>query len=331
LGCGWFSGVCNAVSKKVEQVKTAVVNTVDTVVQVATDVVNKGIDLVKDTVSDIKNTYNEVKKDVQDTGKKVVKNVSDKAHQAAHWVNEHKAQIAGIAAGILVGLACEAVTAGVGTIGCAALAGAVGSMVEYGVGKPRDQWSLGGFAKAGLIGGVTGALGGAAGKLLAKGVGLVAGKVIGKFGSRAAGAESAGARAATEGAEDASETFYRGMSNAEYAGLESSGGLSVRGESFVTQELGYVQQLAARHPNLYETIVKFEVRSGTRQTLIDAGARSPGRAVDDAGLGHLPLIQKGMKDVVHVKGELGAINFGLRPGSADIFNSRIISFGKLNE
>jgi hypothetical protein len=36
-----------------------------------------------------------------------------------------------------------------GSIGCAALAGAPGNMVEYGVGTPTSQWSLGGFAKAG--------------------------------------------------------------------------------------------------------------------------------------------------------------------------------------
>lgn len=44
---------------------------------------------------------------------------------------------------------------------------------------------------------------------------------------------------------------------------------------------------------------------------------------------HLPLIEKGVTYVVHVKGELGGINFGLRPGSADIFNSRILNFGRL--
>ncbi len=103
-----------------------------------------------------------------------------------------------------------------------------------------------------------------------------------------------------------------------------------RGESFVTQELRYVQQLAARHPDLYERIVRFEMAPGTRQTLMDAGARSPGRALEEAGLGHLPLIQKGMSNVVHVKGELGAINYGLRSGSVDIFNSRILRFFTIN-
>jgi hypothetical protein len=34
-------------------------------------------------------------------------------------------------------------------------------------------------------------------------------------------------------------------------------------------------------------------------------------------------------DVVHVKAEGDAINYGLRRGSAHIFNSRIINFGRL--
>jgi RHS repeat-associated protein len=201
MGCGWFSGLCKAVSHAASEVKQAVVSTVNTVVQVATDVVDKGVQLVKDTVSDIKNTYNEVKKDVVNTTKKVVHNVSDTAHKVGHWVNEHKAQIAGIAAGILVGVACEAITAGAGSIGCAALAGAVGNMVEYGVGTPTSQWSLGGFAKAGVIGAATGALGGAAGKLLGKAATSIGGKLIGRFARGAEGAEGAGGRAAAEGAE----------------------------------------------------------------------------------------------------------------------------------
>ncbi len=49
----------------------------------------------------------------------------------------------------------------------------------------------------------------------------------------------------------------------------------------------------------------------------------------EMGMGDMPSIEKGMTDVVHVKAELGAITYGLRPGSADIFNSRIAGFGEL--
>jgi hypothetical protein len=36
-----------------------------------------------------------------------------------------------------------------------------------------------------------------------------------------------------------------------------------------------------------------------------------------------------MTDVVHIKAEGTAINYGLRPGSVDIFNSRILNFEEL--
>jgi len=128
-------------------------------------------------------------------------------------------------------------------------------------------------------------------------------------------------------AEDAvggTETFYRGMSNAEYQGVQNSGGLSPRGESFVTQSLGYVQQLAARYPDLYQTIVRFDMAPGTVEALLAAGARGAGKLLDDSGLGNMQTIGKGMADVVHVKAERGAVTYGLRSGSADIFNSRIL-------
>ncbi|MGH3921276.1 MAG: RHS repeat-associated core domain-containing protein, partial [Pseudonocardiaceae bacterium] len=149
-----------------------------------------------------------------------------------------------------------------------------------------------------------------------------------------AGWAATGAKVGIKGADalkgiGATETFFRGMSKAEFQGLSRTGALSVRGESFVTQDLGYVQQLAARHPDLYETIVRFDMAPGTRQALVDAGARSPGRLLEESGLGHLPRIEKGMTDAVHIKGELGSINYGLRQGSANIFNRRILGFGEL--
>jgi RHS repeat-associated protein len=139
----------------------------------------------------------------------------------------------------------------------------------------------------------------------------------------------AGAGGAASDQLPATETFFRGMSSEELQGLQQSGQLSVRGESFVTQDVGYVRQLAERWPAKYPEVVKFDMEPGTRQALIDAGARSGGRLLDDAGFQDMPRIVKGASDVVHVKAEGAAINYGLRPGSADIFNSRIIDFGTL--
>lgn len=36
-----------------------------------------------------------------------------------------------------------------------------------------------------------------------------------------------------------------------------------------------------------------------------------------------------MTDAVHIKAELGAVTYGLRPGSVNIFNSRILGFEEL--
>lgn len=120
------------------------------------------------------------------------------------------------------------------------------------------------------------------------------------------------------------------MSRASFQKLPASGALSVtRGERFVSQDLGYVEQLAARHPEWDLTIVRFDMQLGTRDALIAAGARSAGNLLEQKGLGYLPMIQKGMTDVVYIKGEGRAINFGLRPGSVDIFNSRILHFEEL--
>jgi RHS repeat-associated protein len=124
-----------------------------------------------------------------------------------------------------------------------------------------------------------------------------------------------------------SQTFYRVMSGAEANAVNDAGGIALRtGESFVTQDLAYVQQLAARHPQLYSNLATFEMQEGTREALLSIGARNNAQVLIDAGLGDLPVIQRGMTNVVHVKGELEFINFGLRSGSVDAFNSRIINF-----
>jgi RHS repeat-associated protein len=213
MGCGIFAVVCNAVSTAASAVVSTVSTVVNTVQSAVSTVVNTAVSVVKNVVSNVATAAKNVANTVVSTTKAVVHQASDVAHAAAHWVGEHKAAIAGIAAGILVGAACEALTAGAGSIGCAALAGAVGSMVEYGVGTPSNQLSLGGFLKAGAFGAVTGALGGVGGKLLGRALAGVAGKVFGKVigtveegaqgaeGAAAGSVEAAGGRALTQGTE----------------------------------------------------------------------------------------------------------------------------------
>ncbi|MFL5913506.1 MAG: hypothetical protein ACJ768_23450 [Gaiellaceae bacterium] len=60
-------------------------------------------------------------------------------------MSDHKAEIVGAVVGTVVGLGCEVATAGAGSLGCAALGGAVGNMVTYGMKTPSDQWTAGGF------------------------------------------------------------------------------------------------------------------------------------------------------------------------------------------
>jgi len=167
----------------------------------------------------------------------------------------------------------------------------------------------------------------------------VAGATIASFFIPGAGEASAavdvGDTAAVAGelgnAQGDSEIFYRAMSNRESANLPQQGGLAPRGESFVTQSRDYVQQLAARHPSKYETIVQFNMQQGTRQALIDAGARNAGQDLSAQGLDHLLILYKGMRNVVNIKLELGAINYGLRSDTAHIFNRNIIDFRALEE
>ena len=153
---------------------------------------------------------------------------------------------------------------------------------------------------------------------------LVVRRVTVKRGPDAAGRPGVSARPAPE-------VFYRAMSEREFHGLAETGRLTVRSESFVTQDSGFVKQLAVRHPKLYQVTVRFEMEPGTKQALHAAGRRSGGKLLDAEGLGNLPWISKGMTDVVHVKAELEAVTYGLRRGSAAVFNSRILKYGVEND
>jgi hypothetical protein len=120
------------------------------------------------------------------------------------------------------------------------------------------------------------------------------------------------------------EVYYRGMAPEELAGVMANKGITPRGENFITQDVGYIDQLAARHPGLYDNIVRFEVKPGTTQAMHDVGATSRSNLVDtNEALRDLPRIKSGQTDVIHIKGEDQSINYGLRSDSADVFNNRI--------
>ncbi len=119
--------------------------------------------------------------------------------KASNWVSQNAGQIVGFAAGAVVGAGCMFLTAGAGSIGCAALAGAVGSMVTYAYESKvqhKYEFSWGGLALQGAIGAATGALLGGAGRIAGKVLGKAVGKVANtRFGKSIAGGLKRGAQA----------------------------------------------------------------------------------------------------------------------------------------
>ncbi|MBY8876850.1 LamG-like jellyroll fold domain-containing protein [Actinacidiphila acidipaludis] len=124
---------------------------------------------------------------------------------AATYAKHHAAAITSFVVSTAVFAGCEAVTAGVGSIGCAAAAGAAGSLVEQGFNCAEhggSACSAGSFAKSAITGAVSGAIGGALGSLGGKILGKVAPKAMeavgGLFGKGATEAAESGAADATD-------------------------------------------------------------------------------------------------------------------------------------
>jgi RHS repeat-associated protein len=112
-------------------------------------------------------------------------------HTVGDWISDHKAEIAGVAVGFVVGAACEAATAGAGTIACGALAGAAGNLTTYAIKTPANQMSLGGALKEAAVGAVAGGVTAGLGSLAGRALSSLGGKVAGSLG-RAASEEAGG-------------------------------------------------------------------------------------------------------------------------------------------
>ncbi|MFD4602086.1 LamG-like jellyroll fold domain-containing protein [Streptomyces sp. NPDC058464] len=164
------------------------------------------------------------------------------AKATAKFVKHHEAAITSLVVSTVVFAGCEAATAGVGSIGCAALAGAAGSLVEQGF-KCADNGggdcSVGAFAGSAIEGAAAGAVGGAlgelGGQLLAKAAPKAMSAVGGLFGKGAAEAgESAAAdateEAATTGEAEASST--NAQSHSDEPAAEESGPSCEKPHSF---------------------------------------------------------------------------------------------------
>ncbi|RJL32837.1 hypothetical protein D5H75_15405 [Bailinhaonella thermotolerans] len=114
--------------------------------------------------------------------------VNNTARNVSNWVSEHKTVIVSTVVGVAVTAGCLALTAGVGSIGCAALGGAASSATSYMMDTPAEQQNILDAAVATFTGAALGALGGAvAGKVR----GFLAGKLSGRAASTVAKASPA--------------------------------------------------------------------------------------------------------------------------------------------
>jgi RHS repeat-associated protein len=123
-------------------------------------------------------------------------------HKVGDWFSDHKAEVAGVAVGLVVGAACEVGTVGLGSVGCGALAGAAGNLTTYAIKTPASQQSLGGAVKEAGLGAVAGGV--------TAGLGSLAGKALSSLGSKVA---SSLGRAASEEAGGSSSTIGRVAKN----------------------------------------------------------------------------------------------------------------------
>jgi hypothetical protein len=147
------------------------------------------------------------------------------------FVKRHAALITSLVVGAVVFAGCEALTLGIGSVGCAALAGAAANMASYAVTAAQTgHFSVGGL----LMAGATGALIGAASAGLAEGLTAVAGGLLGSGAEAGAStmAESAAGEAADQGSEEAAETAGK---DAEEAGEDEPSSCAVGGQSFTAK------------------------------------------------------------------------------------------------
>ena len=186
------------------------------------------------------------------------------------FVKHHAAAITSIVVGIAVFAGCEAVTVGVGSIGCAALAGAAANMASYAVTAAQTgHFSVGGL----LMAGATGAIVGAATAGLMDGATGLAGGLLGSGAEDAASslAEGAASEAADETTGSAAETADASTESAgEDAnardGEESSpgcGGQSFTARTKVVLANGKKQSISTLKPG--QKVLATDTKTGKNQ------------------------------------------------------------------
>jgi RHS repeat-associated protein len=188
--------VVKSVVQTVARATTSIVATIakaaQKVVQVAKRTVSAAVKRVSDAyhavANEVKRVYRYAAKTVRRTYKAAVTvvktayhTVKKAAQTATTFVKHHAAAIASFVASTAVFAGCEVATGGVGTIGCAAAAGAVGNLVTQGfkcASGAAGACSASAFADSAVEGAVTGALGGSLGELGGSLLGKMAPKAL---------------------------------------------------------------------------------------------------------------------------------------------------------
>ncbi|MEV7151660.1 LamG-like jellyroll fold domain-containing protein [Streptomyces sp. NPDC093084] len=212
-------------SRHVRRVYHAVVHAVHTAYHKVSHAVHRVVHAVKKAAHKVAHTVKKAAHAVAHAARTAYHATVKAAKSTAKFVKNHAAAITSIVVSTAVFAGCEAVTAGVGSIGCAAAAGAAGALVEQGFKCAENgggDCSAGAFAGSAVEGAVTGALGGAlgslGGKLLAKAAPKAMEVVGGLFGKGAAEAGEAGAADATDEAAAAAESEGAGTRSQSESG-----------------------------------------------------------------------------------------------------------------
>lgn len=150
----------------------------------------------------------------------VVESVSRAAQVVGQFVEDHAAEIAGVAVGAAVGVGCGFAIGwtGVGAVACGALAGAAGAAVTGYVNGERG-WQLAGTTLFGAaIGGITGGLASVAGAALGAGARALAGGLRGAVGSGLRGSVGSAMRSAGREALAAGRKEIGGIASGKIGG-----------------------------------------------------------------------------------------------------------------
>ncbi|MGW0575453.1 LamG-like jellyroll fold domain-containing protein [Streptomyces sp. NPDC002920] len=194
-------------ARKVKRAVHRVVHAVHTAYHKASKVVHRVVHTVKKAAKKVVHTVKKAAHAVAHASRTAYHATVSAAKTVGTYAKNHAAAITSFVVSTAVFAGCEAMTWGVGTIGCAAIAGAAGSLVEQGFACAEnggDDCSAGAFGGAALTGAIAGAVGGALGKiggsLLAKAAPKAMKVVGGLFGKGVTDAEESAATDATEAA-----------------------------------------------------------------------------------------------------------------------------------